>query len=118
MTDKLVIHQTATAKAIKILEAIGAKYAIHIDGEVYGTLKVTKEPNRNRPYANGETRSHYLPYIENLQIGESASVPYSYFDPKVLASNISAFCCHKWASGSAMTARNDVTKSVEVLRLG
>lgn len=117
MTDKLAIHQAATAKAIKILEAIGAKYAIHIDGEVYGTLKVTKESNRNRPYAHGETRLHYLPYIENLQVGESASVPYSYFDPKVLASNISALCCHRWGSGSAMTAKNDITKSVEVLRL-
>lgn len=117
MPDKLSIHQTATDKAIRILEAIGAKYAIHIDGEVYGTLKVAKEPKRNRLYAHGETRSHYLPYIENLQVGESASVPYSYFDPKVLASNISALCCHRWGSGSAMTSKNDVTKSVEVLRL-
>jgi hypothetical protein len=119
MTDKLMIHQTAIDKAIRILEATGAKYAIHIGDEIYGTLKVMPESNhkRSRPYAHGETRSHYLPYIENLQVGEGVSIPYSYFDPKVLASNISALCCHKWGSGSAMTAKNDVTKSVEVLRL-
>jgi hypothetical protein len=119
MTDKLSIHQTAIDKAIRILEATGAKYAIHIGDEVYGTLKVMPESNqkRNRPYAHGETRSHYLPYIENLQIGESASIAYSYFDPKVLASNISAFCCHTWGAGSAMTAKNDLTKCVEILRL-
>lgn len=117
MPDKLSIHQTATDKAIRILDAIGAKYAIHIDGEVYGTLTVAKEPKRNRPYPKGETRSYYLPYIENLQVGEDVAIPYSYFDPKVLASNISAFCCHKWGSFSAITARNDKEQSVEVLRI-
>jgi hypothetical protein len=119
MSDKLSIHQAAVHKAIKLLDAAGAKYAIQFDNEFYGVLEVKplREKGRNKVYAHGETRSHYLPYIENLEIGESASVPFSYFDSKILASNISAFCCHKWGAGSAMTARNDVKESVEVLRL-
>lgn len=118
MPDKLSIHQTATDKAIRILEAIGAKYAIHIDGEVYGTLKVANESNRNRVYARGETRAHYWPIIENLNVGDSASVPFAHFDPKILASNISANCVHAWGAGNTMTARNDENQTIEVLRLG
>lgn len=118
MPDKLLIHQTATDKAIRILEAIGAKYAIHIDGEVYGTLKVAKESKRNRVYAHGETRAHYWPIIENLNVGDSASVPFAHFDPKILASNISANCVHAWGAGNTMTARNDENQTIEVLRLG
>lgn len=119
MSDLLSIHKMAVDKAIKILDASGALYAVQYNGETYGTLEVKPHnPNkRNKPYAHGETRSHYLPYIENLQIGQSVSVPFSYFDGRILASNISACCISLWGNGAAMTAKNEETKSIEVLRL-
>jgi hypothetical protein len=119
MTEKLNVHQAAVEKAIKLLDAAGADYAIQFDGKFYGTLEVKppRKEGRNRVYAHGETRSHYLPYIENLEVGQGASVPFSYFDRKILSSNISAYCVHKWGAGSAMVKKNELFDSLEVLRL-
>jgi hypothetical protein len=119
MTDKLNIHQEAIGKAIRLLDAAGAVYAIQFNDEIFGTLEV-KPPRKkasSSQYAYGETRSHYLPYIENLEVGGSASVPFSYFDRKILSSNISAYCVHKWGAGAAMVKRNNSTDSLEVLRV-
>jgi hypothetical protein len=119
MSDLLSIHQVAIDKAIKLLDASGATYAIQYNGQNYGALEVKppRKEGRNRAYAHGETRSHYLPYIENLEVGQGASVPFSYFDRKILSSNISAYCVHKWGAGAAMVKRNKLNDTLEVLRL-
>jgi hypothetical protein len=118
MTDKLGIHKEAVGKAIRLLDAAGAVYAIQFNDEIFGTLEVKppRKKSTSSQYAYGETRSHYLPYIENLEVGGSASVPFSYFDRKILSSNISAYCVHKWGARSAMVKRNNTTDSLEVLR--
>lgn len=117
MGDLLNIHKVVVDKAIKMLDAAGATYAIQYNGELYGTLEVKQPPKRKRVYAIGQTRAHYLPFIENVKVGGAAEVPYGDFDVKILSSNISAYCCTTWGTGCAMTARNDETKCIEVIRL-
>lgn len=113
------IRDTTLTKAIRMLDAVGAKYAILYNGASYGTLPIeTPQPVAVRPkYKRGTTRAHYLPYLENLQPGDSAEVPFDRFDGTVMAANVSAYCTHKWGSGCSVTSRNDETRSVEVLRI-
>lgn len=118
MSDLLSIHQVAVEKAIKLLEASGATYAIQYNGNTYGTLQVKPAPLRQRRYAKGETSAHYLPIIGGLKNGQSASVPMSYFDPRILSSNISGYCVHNWGAGNAVTKLNREKQTIEVLRVG
>lgn len=119
-TAPLSIQQAAVKRALAMLNAAGAAYAVQFDGETYGTLEVVP-PRRRRAngstYRRGETRSHYVPMIEHMVPGDAATVPFDRFDPAILASNISSYCVHTWGAGAAMTARNDETGCVEVLRL-
>jgi hypothetical protein len=118
MSDLLSIHQVVIEKAIKLLEASGATYAIQYNGNTYGTLQVKPAPLRKRHYAKGETMAHYLPIIGGLKTGQSASVPMSYFDPRILSSNISGYCVHNWGASNAMTKINREKQTIEVVRLG
>jgi hypothetical protein len=118
MSDLLSIHQVVIEKAIKLLEASGATYAIQYNGNTYGTLQVKPAPLRQRRYAKGETSAHYLPIIGGLKVGEGASVPMSYFDPRILSSNISGYCVHHWGASNAMTKINRKNQTIEVIRLG
>ncbi len=118
MTDLLSIHQVAIDKAIKLLDAAGATYAIQYNGDTYGTLQVKPASLRPRRYAKGETSAHYLPIIGGLKTGQGASVPMSYFDARILSSNISGYCVHNWGAGNAMTKINREKQTIEVLRVG
>jgi hypothetical protein len=118
MSDLLSIHQVAIEKAIKFLDAAGATYAIQYNGDTYGTLQVKPAPLRQRHYAKGETSAHYLPIIGGLKKGQGASVPISYFDPRILSSNISGYCVHNWGASNAITKLNREKQTIEVVRLG
>lgn len=118
MSDLLSIHQVAVDKAIKLLDASGATYAIQYNGQTYGTLEIKPPSSRPRRYPKGETRAHYLPIIGELKVNEGAAVPISYFDPSILSSNISGYCVHNWGAGNAMTKINRENQTIEVLRVG
>lgn len=113
----LTIHRTAVARAIAMLNAAGAEYAVIFDGETHGNLEVKPTSQRKPRYPRGATRAHYLPHLETLAPGDSAVVPVGPFDPATLAANISAYCYHTWGAGAGMTARNDEAGTIEVLRL-
>ena len=118
MTD--TIRQTAVDRALRMLDAAGADYAVQFDGNTYGTLPIAPPPPAKpaRPrYNRGETRAHYLPYLAPMQPGDSVAIPAGPFDLETLARNIAAYCVHMWGRGAAMTHRNDDANVVEVLRL-
>lgn len=119
MTDNL--HEIALTRALKTLDAIGAHYAVIFQGHTYGTLALAPPPKTRkdgRPhYKRGTTRAHYLPYIENLQIGQTAAVPFNDFDVKVLASNVTAACTHMWGKQSYISQRNDAAGTFDILRI-
>lgn len=112
------IKLEAFRRAVKMLDGIGAKYGIIFDGKTYGTLDVVEPSNgRNYRYQRGETRKHYLPYIESMEVGDVAEVPKGDFDMRTLVSNISSYAVNTWGKGSAITKRKDESQTVEVLRL-
>jgi hypothetical protein len=118
MTDnEQNLRQTAVDRAMRMLDAAGAQYAVQFNGETYGALTVKPEPKRRPVYERGATRAHYLPYIEHLNVGESVTVPAGPFALSPLASNISAYACHAWGIGSAMVSQDRATGCISVLRI-
>ena len=114
------IRQAAVDRALRMLDAAGAVYAVQFDGNTYGTLPIAPPPPAKpaRPrYKRGATRAHYLPYLAPMQPGDSVAIPHGGFDLVVLTGNVSAATVHMWGRGAAMTCRNDTAGTVEVLRL-
>ena len=120
MTD--TVQHIALTRALKTLDAIGARYAVQYDGLTYGTLPIAPEPKprtRGAPrYARGVTRAHYWPYLQPMHPGDVAYIPFGEFDPETLAANITAACFHSWGKGNAVTKRDDTQRVVNVLRIG
>ena len=114
-TDNL--RQTAVDRAMRMLDAAGAEYAIEFNGETFGVLKLAPKPKRNRTYPRGVTRAYHAPLIDHLQPGQSAIVPRGGFDLKILSKNISAYAVHTWGAGSMLTHKNDAADCIEVLRM-
>lgn len=119
MTDNM--HEIALTRALKTLDAIGARYAVIFEEQTYGTLALAPPPKMRkdgRPrYKRGTTRAHYLPYIENLQIGQTAAIPFADFDVKILISNVTAACTHLWGNQSYISRRNNDAGTINILRL-
>jgi hypothetical protein len=116
------VQHIALTRAIRALEAIGARYAIQYDGETYGTLPIAPEPKakvRAGPrYARGMTRAHYWPHIVHMEPGDVAAIPFADFDPETLACNAAAACHHLWGKGNTVTKRDDIARVVNILRIG
>jgi hypothetical protein len=119
MTDEIEsLQAVAVRRALRILDAAGAVYAVQHEGETYGTLIVIdpKQPRAER-YARGETRAHYQPYIDCMAPGDSAEIPFGPFDPTILSSNLTAAVCRVWGAGSFVTRRNSAKRVIQVLRI-
>ncbi len=114
------IRQAAVDRALRMLDAAGAVYAVQFDGNTYGTLPIAPPPPAKpaRPhYKRGLTRAHYLPYLQGMNPGDSAAIPHGGFDLTVLAANVSAATVHLWGAGAAITHRNDTAGTIDVLRV-
>lgn len=121
-----LVSVRAMKSALETLSAIGCSYKV-IGPDL---IEVTHDPEHrldrrkqtvNRadlPYAHGDLKRHYLPYIENLQVGQVAQIPYSETLPYTpLQSSLAAFLSKQWGNGSYTTATNKATQMLEVLRI-
>ncbi len=114
------IQDLTVKRAMLMLKAAGAQYAVVYDGETYGTLELAPPPKVRRRgpgrYPRGATRAHFFPHIEKLQPEETAKIPYGDFDVGTLQSNIAAYCSTNWGAGSASVRRFDTLSELHVLR--
>ena len=113
------LKREAARRAMKMLDAAGAQYAVILDGETFGTL-IVKEPSKKTSwvsYPRGVTRAYYHPLISGMVAGDVVEVPSNGFDLKTLASNISASCVHDWGKGSAISTMDREADCVRVLRM-
>jgi hypothetical protein len=114
------IQDIAFKRALLMLNAAGAQYAIVYNGETHGTLELAPPPKVRRRgpgmYPPGTTRAHFLPHLEKLQPAGHAKIPYADFDVGTLQSNTAAFCASKWGAGSASVKRYDSLREIHVLR--
>lgn len=114
------IEDVVFARALRMLDTVGAQYAIVYNGQTHGKLELAPPPKpvRRGPglYPPGLLRAHFLPYVADLQPGETAKIPYGDFDPNVLQSNVAAYCSAAWGNKSAMSRRYDRVSELHVLR--
>ena len=110
--------------ALNILTAFNADYVIvlpdgtqHTRGNIVVKKAKKEQPRRkmrgNRKY--GDLSSHYRAFMEDMIVGQIASVPVNGFKPAHLASSMSAWACNYWGTGSAIIASNK--DCVEVMRV-
>lgn len=115
------LQQIALSRALRTLDAISAQYAVIYNDETYGALKLAPLPRKRKdgrtPYPRGTTRAHYWPYVEHLQPGDEAKIPYAGFDSAVLSSNICAACNHLWGPQSYISQRDETAETINLLRI-
>jgi hypothetical protein len=116
------VQHIALTRALKALDAIGARYAVQYDGQTYGTLQLAPEPKpRTRAgarYPRGATRAHFGPYLEPMQPGDVVAIPYGDFEPYALSCNVAAACHNAWGKGNSVTKRDPLARVINVLRIG
>ena len=76
------LHAKALSNAVKLLNAIGAKYAIvDSDGVKHGDLEViTKKKRAPAKYPYGAIRKHVVPYLSPLQVNQTIRIPLHTYD--------------------------------------
>jgi len=114
----MVVRRTVDA-AVRLLQISGVQYKIIAPWGEFGELVFAKEtkPRRKRgpnKYPNGELRSLYLPFIENLKVGEVAQIPLAGYSAKDLQCHVTSYCAHEWGKSSYRSC--STAAHVEVLR--
>lgn len=113
------VVNSAISRAVKMLDASGAKYRIVTpDGEEIGDLYAAPINKRkllrdDRPY--GALAAHMRPYLANVKPGEVVRIPYSGFDREHLRGAVAAHLSNTWGAGTYVTTLTDM--NVEVLRV-
>ena len=99
------VQSIAFNKALKLLSAAGAEYAIKFNDEVHGTLQLAPERKSKKSlYKRGETHSYFWPLLHDMEVGEVREVPVSRFDGPILSSNISSACVRNWGVGCSVVS--------------
>jgi hypothetical protein len=112
------MEQVALTKALNMLNAIGAEYAIRLGDQTYGALEIAP-PRKNRPslYPRGATHRYFWPLLCDMQPSELRHVPLGDFDGVILASNISSACVRNFGAGNTLTSLEREKDRVAVLRV-
>ena len=92
------IHTKALTNAVKLLNAIGAKYAIiDVDLKKYGELEVvTKSKRRPARYPYGVIRKHIKPYLDHIAVNQTARIPVSPYDLETVYGSASSTASVLW----------------------
>lgn len=121
-----LVKTRAIATAVNTLNAIGCVYKIilptgaEIMRDPDNALNKRKHTiNRDElPYGYGDLKRHYLPYVQNMQVGDVTEIPYNENLPAVsLQSSLSAHLSKVWGNGTYTTATNKIKKVIELLRV-
>jgi hypothetical protein len=111
------VKEKALFQAIATLKALNCAFRIYVDNTMYeeGEMPGSKTRRTDREY--GSMAKYYKPFIENLKIGGTATVPYNpMFQPEDIRSSITAWMASNWGKGS-YTTMFDKQKNLEILRV-
>lgn len=120
MIAKVVIKECvnklkAAGCSMKVLMPDG-EVLIHDPHNALDGRKRHRDPNTT--YAYGDLKKHYGPHLENLKVGDVATVPYTDELPyDKLQASMTAYMSTTWGKGTYATVTNKDTKCIEVLRL-
>ena len=103
------LHKRAFDNAVKLLNAIGAQYAIlDSDGVKTGNLEVvTKIKRRKALYPHGEVIKHIKPYIDNIKVNTTVEIPVGKFDLATVYRSVSSNASKSWGTGSHSITTKD-----------
>jgi len=112
------LHAKALSNAIKLLNAIGAKYAI-VDGDMrkHGDLEVvTKKKRQPAKYPYGAIRRHVAPYLATLQVNQTARIPVHPYDLETVYGSASSAASTTWGHKSHKVGTTEDKKFVLITR--
>ena len=112
------VKQQALGKVIKMLDNIGAQYAVvDFDGNKHGTLEVATPKTRTKhtePW--GEITAYLRGYIGEMKPGEVVEVPVKY-GKKRTHSALSGYSCKLFGKGNCVTSYNEKKNIVQIIRM-
>ena len=115
------IESLAIEKLLQGLKNLGCSYVVidknkqkYENGSIFGKGKLKKR-QFTHPY--GTLKKYYLPFIERLQPGESASVPIAEFEFTEIQHGLTSTASALWGNGTYMTSRNVEGKCVDIIRI-
>jgi hypothetical protein len=112
------LHTKALSNAIKLLNAIGAKYAI-VDADLrkHGDLEViTKKKRAPAKYPYGAIRKHVAPYLATLQANQTARIPVHPYDLTTVYGSASSAASTMWGHKSHKVGSTEDKKYVLITR--
>jgi hypothetical protein len=113
-----VLHAKALSNAIKLLNAIGAQYAIKdADGIVHGDLKaVAKSKRKPNKYPYGALANHIRPYLSSCGINQTVTIPIGQFDMDSVYGSSSSIATKMWGNGCHKVGMSSDKKAVLLTR--
>jgi hypothetical protein len=117
-TRTSVLHAKALSNAIKLLNAIGAQYAIKdADGIVHGDLKaVAKQKKAPSKYPYGSLSTHIRPYIDACAVNQTVTIPIGQYDLDSVYGSASSMATKMWGNGCHKVGTSADKKSVLLTR--
>ena len=112
------LHTKALTNAIKLLNAIGAKYAIvDSDNRTHGELEVKAKAKRKpAKYPYGSLRRHVAPYLASLQVNQPARIPVHPYDLESVYGSSSSAASTMWGHKAHKVGTTDDKKFVLITR--
>ena len=113
-----ILHQKALSNAIKLLNAIGVKYAI-VDAEnnKHGELEVvTKKKRQPMKYPYGSLANHIRPYLNKCGVNQTVTIPVGQFDLESVYGSASSIASKDWGNGNHKIGTTDDKKAVVITR--
>jgi len=113
-----VLHEKALSNAIKLLNAIGAQYAIKdAEGVVHGDVKaVSKQKKAPSKYPYGSLSTHVRPYIDACAVNQTVTIPIGQYDLDSVYGSTSSIASKEWGNGCHKIGTSSDKKSVLLTR--
>lgn len=113
-----VLHAKALSNAIKLLNAIGAQYAIKdAEGVVHGDLKVvSKQKKAPSKYPYGSLSTHIRPYIDACAVNQTVTIPIGQYDLDSVYGSASSMATKMWGNGCHKVGTTADKKAVLLTR--
>ena len=112
------IHTKALTNAIKLLNAIGAKYAI-VDADLrkHGELEViTKKKRKPAKYPYGVIRKHVAPYLASVNVNQTVRIPVHPYDLETVYGSASSAASTMWGHKAHKVGSSEDKKYVLITR--
>jgi len=110
------LQKKGMEQSIKFLDSINCQYkVIDPDGNVYTNILESTRKRSASKFPLGAVKAYYMPFIENIQIGEVVCIPYNNFPIRTLASSVTSAMGVMFGKKSYTSHRTETC--LEIMRL-